>query len=314
MKIINNLKVEIPGTNTHYFHLEDYSVNTKDSVLIYGYDTLEHPPDLSSYKKNTYLNVTMPTEFCSNQSIYADDLFDEIYTICPYSCDWLNELKNTNKYKCVWYPFNSKYIPAEKKKIYDVCYHGGIHGAKYSDMLNIISQFNYRFMSMTHSINPYTQKHLSYATDTNLTHQQKMDLITQTKISICYNNFRVRDSQDEYHIKSKPNWSRNKAFSEVGKSNIIPQIKSRFIEACVARTLNLVERDPWNIIEKWYEPDKHFVYFDSNSELQDKISEILSNWDDYNTIIDNAYNFSVTNYMCDNLIRRIKNEDINNWR
>jgi hypothetical protein len=51
MKIINNLKVEIPGTNTHYFHLEDYSVDTKDSVLIYGYDTLEHPPDLSSYKK-----------------------------------------------------------------------------------------------------------------------------------------------------------------------------------------------------------------------------------------------------------------------
>jgi hypothetical protein len=57
MKIINNLKVEIPGTNTHYFHLEDYSVDTKDSVLIYGYDTLEHPPDLSSYKKSLQFSL-----------------------------------------------------------------------------------------------------------------------------------------------------------------------------------------------------------------------------------------------------------------
>jgi hypothetical protein len=301
MKIINNLKVEIPGTNTHYFHLEDYSVDTKDSVLIYGYDTLEHPPDLSEYKKKIYLNVTMPTEFCSSQSIYADDFFDEIYSICPYSCNWLNELKNTNKYKCVWYPFNSRYIPAEQQKIYDVCYHGGIHGEKHSEMLRILSKFDYRFMTMTRGINPYTSKHLCYATDTNLSFEDKLNIIARSKISVCYNNY-PQQSLDKKELHHK-----NIAFSYVDSHHLMPQLKSRFIEACVSRTLNLVERDSWNVIEKWYKPDKHFVYFNSNEELEDKINDVITNWNSYRDIIDDAYDFSVNNYMCNQLIDRIKN-------
>ena len=304
MKIIKNLKIEVPGTNTHYFYLDNFSEDDSD-VLVYGYDCLLNPLDLSKYNRKIYLNVTMPTEFCSSQSIYADDFFDEIYTICPYSCDWLNELKNTDKYKCVWYPFNSRYIPAEQEKIYDVCYHGGIHGDKYGEMLRILSKFNYRFMSMTHSINPYTQKHLSYATNLNLTHEQKMGVIAQTKISVCYNNFPVRHKLDENNIKAKPKWYDNEAFSEVGKRNIIPQIKSRFIEAGVSRTLNLVEYDPWNVVENWYTPDEDFVYFYGNSDLKSKIMRILSTWDDYRSIIDSCYNKSL-NYLCENLIREIR--------
>ena len=301
MKIINNLKVEIPGTNTHFFHLEDYSRDPGNAVLIYGYDTLENPPDLSRYDKKVYLNVTMPTEFCSSQSIYADDFFDEIYTICPYSCDWLNELKNTDKYKCVWYPFNSRYIPEPQEKIYDVCYHGGIHGEKYSDMLRILTDFEYAFMSMTHSINPYTRQHLDFATDVNLSFQEKLKVIAQSKISICYNNY------PQQNLTKKENHDKNLAFKYVDSHHLMPQLKSRFIEACVSKTLNLVERDPWNVIEKWYEPSKHFVYFESNDELHDKIVDILNNWDSYRHIVNNAYDLSINNYMCSNLINRIEN-------
>ena len=175
-------------------------------------------------------------------------------------------------------------------------------------MLNILEKFNYRFMSMTRSINPYTVQHLRYATDKDLTHEGKMDLIAKTKISICYNNFPIGDSRDAKNVTSRLDWYKNSAFSEVDKLGIIPQLKSRFIEAAVSKTLNLVERDPWNVIEEWYESGKHFVYFDSNEELEDKISDILNNWDDYATIIDNAYDLSVNHYMCDSLVERICNQ------
>lgn len=307
MKIINNLKIEIPGTNTHYFDLQDYSEDSNDEILIYGYDTLENPPKiLNSYKIKKYLNVTMPTEFCSNQNIFLDDIFDEVYTICPYSCDWLNKLKNTNKYKFIWYPFNKKYIPAKTEKKYDICYHGGIHGNKHVEMLDIIKNYNYRYMSMTHNINNLTISKLNYATDLDLPNDQKLLKIAESKISICYNNLPCYPNHI-FNIKSKKDWNLNQAFNQIDITNDVPQLKSRFIEASLSRTLNLVEKDNWNIIEKFYEPNKHFIYFESNADLKNKIDTIISNYKSYQDIIENSFEHSYKNYSCDSLIKKIKN-------
>ena len=94
----------------------------------------------------------------------------------------------------------------------------------------------------------------------NLTFQEKISLVANTKISVCYNIVHVNPEHIP-HIQSYDNWQHNKAFSEVGKTNIMPQFKTRMHEAAISKTLNLVYKDNWNIAEQYYEPDKEFLYF-----------------------------------------------------
>ena len=315
MKIYKDLKVEVPKTNTHYFDLEDFQADEDYAALYYGYTFIcdqAHPNLLEKHKKNIYLNVVPPTEFCGYYNTNSEDRFDSIYSICPYTVDWLNKIKNTDKYKKIWYPFNSKYIPDEAEKKYEVCYHGGIHGSKYIEMLNILSAFDYRYMSMTHGINHITQNHLSYATDLDLSHEEKMERISECKVSVCYNNFPIRNQEDLQNVKNQPYWYENEAFSHAASDGILPQLKSRFIEACFSKTLNLVEQDQWNVIEQWYEPNVHFVYFDNNEDLKIKLNQILnsSDWGPYQKIIDKAYKHSLDNYTCEQLIKKIKNNEL----
>ena len=86
---------------------------------------------------------------------------------------------------------------------------------------------------------------------------------------------------------------------------IVPQFKSRVNEAAASRTLNLVKKDPWNVIEYYYRPDEDFVYYENDEDLRYTIKSILSNWDDYKPIVDNAYN-KVVRYTTDNLVKDIR--------
>ena len=63
-------------------------------------------------------------------------------------------------------------------------------------------------------------------------------------------------------------------------------------------------RDPWNVIEDFYDKDE-FVYFDDVEELPQKINDILNNWSDYQDMIEKAYKRSL-NYTTENLIKQIK--------
>lgn len=309
MRVVKDLSLEVPGTNAHYFNLDEFGSETGNAVLYYGYNYLETGKFLAPEdegRRKVYLNVTMPTEFCSPQSIGADDRFDQIYGICPYTVQWLNQVKGTNKYRAIFYPFNKKDIPVPRLKKYDVCYHGGIHGEKYIQALKIMEKFNYRFMSQTHGINKLTEKYIKkYATNTNLSNREKIGLISECKISICFNTFDIRGKDDIRNVTSRPKWQDNPAFRHIEDLKISPQFKSRCNEAAFSRTLNLVKRDPWNLIELYYKPDVDFVYFDSMDELEHQIRYILNHWHDYEPIIENAYRKSL-NYTTERMYEIIK--------
>ena len=72
----------------------------------------------------------------------------------------------------------------------------------------------------------------------------------------------------------------------------------------------LVKRDPWNIIEYWFEPDKEFIYYDNEEDLPEIINGILSNWEDYESIIDNAFEKAINNYTTDHFMEIVKRECI----
>jgi hypothetical protein len=295
LKVIKDLTIEVPGTNAHYLNLDLYQDDDDSKVLFYGYVFLEDLTKrllIKTEAEKTYLNLTMPTEFCQTQKIGRDFIFDRVYGICPYTCEWLNDLELNNRFRFIFYPFNENDIPPKTKKLYDVIYHGGIHMQEHIDMIKHIKNLNYRYLTQTFCINGETENHIPFATDLDLTNEEKILKIAQSKISIAFNYFPVRHKNDAFNIKAKPNWNKNEAFKHIDDLKIIPQFKSRVNEAAFSRTLNLVKRDPWNVIERFYEKDE-FIYFDDVDELPELILKISENYSDYEPMIEKAFKKSL---------------------
>ena len=310
MLILEDLSMEDKDTNAYHWKLNELSNDDSNVVLMYGFNSAinkEFHNKCKDYDRKIYFNNWVPCEFCHTEVIGGlnafeyDLFFDEIYSICPYTTKWLNSMYGTDRYKYIFYPYDKRLIPDKQQKLYDVIYHGNIHVKEHVECLQVMSEFNYRY------INQHENGYGSYITDINLPYKEKIKKIAQTKISVCYNFCPVRP-QDVEPIKSYERWYENKAFSEVGKKNIFPQLKgARMHEAAMSRTLNLVQRDNWNVVEDWYIPDKEFIYFDDSNDLKNKITDILNNWDNYSKLIDNAYNKSML-YTTDKFVERIRDE------
>ena len=316
MLILEDLSAEIPDTNSYHWNLKELSEDDNKNVLMYGYNSsanIQFHNQTDGYNK-IYFNNWAPCEFAQKKDhngmtpFNYDDRFSTIYSICPYTSKWLNEAQDLKKYKYIFYPFHKNLIPSIQEKKYDVIYHGGIHGKEHASALQVMKNFNYRYCTMTYGINNLTTFFLPMATNTNLQFKDKINLVAQSKISICYNLVHVMPEQIE-RILSRNNSNKNEAFKTVGKWNVMPQFKTRIHEAAISRTLNLVRKDEWNVIEDFYEPEKDFLYFDDEADLKSKIVEVLENWDQYSDMIENAYEKSL-NYTTDKFIDKIK-KDIN---
>ena len=299
MLILEDLTAEVRDTNAFHWHLGEHSQqNNTNAVLMYGYNAptnTEYGEHCRDFKRKIFFNNWSPCEFAQARGVNDhdafsyDDGYDQVYSICPYTNKWLNSLGLDKQYRDIFYPFHTSIIPSVSEKKYDVIYHGGIHGPEHFSCLYVMREVNYRYVRMTHSINENTMQCLKYATNTNLSFHEKIDLVAQTKVSVCYNFVHINPEHIP-HIKSYDNWHNNEAFSEVGKWNIMPQFKTRMHEAAISRTLNLVQRDRWNIAEKYYEPERDFVYFENDYDLKNKIDHVLQNWESYQEVIENAYN------------------------
>ena len=310
MKIIEDLQIEVPDTNAHHWDIKSYSQDSSEEVLFYGYNASSNSNLLnnySSFKRRMYFNNWAPCEY-AQPKVDDTSFFNEIYSICPYTSNWLNEEERSQRWRSIFYPYNKSIIPKKYDKEYDVIYHGGIHGQEHVDCLNVMKSFNYRYCTMTSYINASTHAMIPFATNLNLNFQEKINLVAKSKISICYNIIHVFNDHVP-NIQSHDNWESNKAFSEVGKRNIAPQFKTRIHEAAISRTLNLVMRDDWNIIEEYYEPYKDFVYFNDPTDLRYKIEDILNNWGDYQKMIENAFEKS-KKYTIENFVNKIKNYEM----
>jgi hypothetical protein len=306
MFVCTDLRAEVPDTNAHSFGLEKHHDEESFDNLYYGYDATVLA--YRSGNRQVMINQWAPTEFAQVKDHHGLTPLEhsasstEVYSICPYTVDWLNKV-DSPKYKYIFYPFNKKDIPFATEKEYDVCYFGGIHSVMHQECMAVMRLFKYCYMTMDHGIGPLTQAYLPMATHINLSHREKIVQVGKCKVSVCYHIVPLY----EFHIKnikSYPEWEKNEAFSRLDQA-ILPQFKSRMHEAAMARTLNLVYRDPWGISEDYYTPDVDFVYFDSNEELEEKLQHILNNWEDYEKMIENAYNKAL-NYTTDRMFDVIK--------
>ena len=79
------------------------------------------------------------------------------------------------------------------------------------------------------------------------------------------------------------------------KKVVVPQIKQRLFEAAFCRSLILCRKDEFNVVEQFFSPEIEFVYYEED-RLAERISEILSNFELYQPIIDNAFKKATAEY------------------
>jgi spore maturation protein CgeB len=166
----------------------------------------------------------------------------------------------------------------ENKKTIDVIYVGNAP----FEYLNKI-QWDNKKNVLIGKVNPKaTRGFVSYV--------EKLNLISMSKISICTNEYVLNGDA----LNFLKNFSNINDILEI-RNNKLTQHKSRVIEAAFCRSIILCKSDEFNIIEDIFDVKKEFIYFD-DSNLKEIINEILSNYDKYKIIADNAYNRAINNY------------------
>jgi|TARA_R110000796_G_scaffold86611_1_gene187335 hypothetical protein len=292
---------------------------SEDITLFWGYQTPFNKELISKHKDDKHKilyqhehpsGLHSPDHQGNLVHMNLGEPFDVVYSNCPYTVDWLNETHfKSEKYKVGSFVLNEKYVPTEGfEKNKEVCYWGNTFIEKTNvvkDIVESISEFDYHYFTMLTDGNIHFAR--KYATGVNLPRKNLWEAIRTCKIMVIQNLLYLSQPEIE-GVKRLPDYIKNEAFQHL-HTDTIPQIKTRGFEAAFNKTLMLVKRDPWNVIEHWFEPEVDFVYYDSESQLKSKIRDILENWVDYKQIVENAYDKAVSNYTTKNLIKKIVKEN-----
>lgn len=296
-----------PEDPNRFFNFTRFSKQCGDFVLVeaafeqarlwdeYGIDEKQLQEILT--KKIVRLEFDDPNKFyIGDNPDHYDHYFYKIFTIDPYTADFLNKKQGNNKHIPIFFPFNEEYIPEPQEKKFDIVYAGHLVSNKLVKYFKVMTRFKYCFISDDKS---------AYVTHRKTSYPEKLKLIAQSKITLVH-NLQFPKFRHLARIWLVPGYQRNQAFKFVppwfkpwryikNENLIVPQLKSRAFEAAFCRSLILCRRDPFNVIERYFEPDKEFIYFDDDT-LEEKIQDILNHYQDYQPIIENANQRAVNNY------------------
>lgn len=287
MKVYNKYPTGALQSHYMFYDFEKYQDQCGDFLFIDSPQVFTEIPKEIFNNKIVYLELEEPNRHFVNVDWFNhfdyDKYFSKIFSICPYTTKWSNDLYGTNK-EHTFIPIKNPKI--NNDKLYDIVYAGHVFDGDIEKSLFDISKFNYRLVSNT--------KH-KLTTDKSISNDEKLKIISQSKISLIHNLLYPTKEHISF-IKTLPNYEKNEAFSLLDRG-IVPQIKGRTFEAALCKSLILCQKDPFNVIEKYFEPGKEFIYYEKN-KLSETIKEILNNYDDYLSVIDSAY-IKALNYTTD---------------
>lgn len=320
MKIVKEESGEYSDVINSYYNLEKYDDNSTTEVLFQGYNTSrdEFLKDFyKNYDKRVYLNLEAPCAYTTTTTCNDEQsFFTHVYTLCPYTADWLKD-KYLTKFIPIPFPYNKesfKFIN-NYNKVYDVIYMGTLLSEEHFNIIRILKKYNYIHTSLnynkTNFLKSFLKKILRHEnfepTHINIDSKYKWELLSKCKLSIAINLAPTTQLHNEIIMKHEF-WEKNKAFTHLN-ANIIPQFKPRVIESMVCKCLVLVKFDPWNVIENWFIPGEHFIYWYDLNDLNNKIAEIIANFDNYQEIIENAFQ-KVKEYEVSEIYKKILSNEL----
>ena len=289
MKVLNFVRPENGLTEDplYYLNFEKYENVARDCYLFMA----DFYGDLYSGRYDDKEKVALTLEepnFCvaGGDKERLHKVADQILTLCPYTA----ELFDNRTF--VFFPFSEDWIPEEREKTIDVSYFGSLPTAVpwQSYIQNIFTKYNFRF------------GHYSMGNVPRCSYADKIKMLSETKVAVVHGLCNINPSTAEKYYNF-PKGRENKAFSHVDRG-MMPQIKSRMFEAAFAKCVILCQRDPWNPIEYFFEPDKEFMYFDDEADLDNKLQHIIENYDSFDSMRKNAYNRAVSNYTTKHFVEK----------
>lgn len=289
MKVLKFFTNQSNGHDDPVYHLgfERYENACSDFYLMLGdvYD----PINSGKYddKPKVVLSLEEPN-FCTvGHHVDTFNKVNKVLTICPYTA------KTIENRKFVFFPFNDELIPEKQEKIYDVIYTGSIQSNAVSNMINAIMNYNYVFVNFNGD---------PRANHPKVSYKDKLNLYAKSKVTVCH-NLLWPSSSNFPRYRAFLNADKNEAFAHLD-NGIMPQIKSRVFEAAFGRSIILCAKDPWNVIEYFFEPNKDFIYYDNMNDLREKLNDITKNYSNYTHIVDNAYTKAINNYTTHHFVER----------
>ena len=264
MNVYCNLTHNYPEDPIKYLEFEKYKSLSDKIDLFYGASQHNEIHNPSNNKKILFATEEQIDENDVNYHVadinLLEDKVDEILSISP-----LCYKKPKRRY--VFFPFNDEYEPINKTKIYDVIYTGYSPLPHVNHIINTISEIeNHRIVSFNHP----------KATNKDVTYQEKLQLVANSKISIVHNLI----------------------------SDSIPQLKTRPFEAAFCKSLIICKYDKFKTLEKWFTPNEDFIYYYEDSELKKILNDVLINYNDYEPMIEKAYIKSKENYTTKHFVEK----------
>jgi hypothetical protein len=266
-----------------------------------------------------YLDFEEPNRFWTTwkERDRFDVQFDKVFTLCPHTAHWLNRRERSDRRTPMFFPFNIEHLPRSAPKEFDAIYTGSLHSPGIAHLVQAIAAFNYRLVSQV--------KH-PLTTDFNVTYAEKLALIARSRVTLVQNLLYTVPSERDC-LRKIEDFSDNQAFNLVNWRRTliadaswrtmkhigmgrrafrfveVPQVKSRAFEAAFCRSLILCRRDPWNEIERYFDPEVEFVYFEPD-KLTQTLAHILRNYADYQDMIERAYERAMQNYTTEAFVSR----------
>lgn len=197
---------------------------------------------------------------------------------CPYTTKYYNELYGNDKRIHTFLPWDRDNIPSDFTKKYDVYFTGHVLYEFVTGFVKVIEKFNNCIVSYN-----YGNRQVGF--------REKLQLNGHSKISVVhnciFNAFGI--PMDELHPK-------NEIFKNWKTSKFIPQFKSRTNEAAVCKSIMLAHFEEFRCIEQQFTPNVDFIYWYDNKDLEEKIHEILKNYDKYVHLAEHAHQTLLNNW------------------
>ena len=319
MRVIKNWGGDAPWGVLPYIHPEFERLSDEDSDIIFfnGIEFIDNPALCEPYKnydRRCLFAHWSPCEYLTiKDNFYFDqyDFFTDVYCVCPFTVKFMNQYYGYEKFKYIPYPYTNTTVDSFYNYDSHVCWFGSIHGQDHINAIETMSKFNYKFITSQQNTWMYHPYEYNKCTHINISTEDKLWEVSRCITSLTFNKLYM-NSSSKYNAKYSSIVHEAFKYWDLG---IMPQFKVRTHEIATCKSLILAYKDQWNLIEDFYEPEQEFIYFETFTELEDIIYDVINNFEKYIPIIENAYN-RVQKYSVENIFQYMKTNDesLITWR
>ena len=250
--------------------------------------------NLNPNTTNIYFDLEMPNMWLNPETRkiveYREKVFDKLFSINPHIVENRNKQLGDEKWVYSWFPVNEEDIADDFTKEYDI-FGSWLWGS--NPLLNqVLRPITIKYWDSycgVHAGNPLNSQ-------TGVDYHTKLKLNAKSKITLSFNCQYIMPRYQEEAEYLKKCGIIDYHLDPIFKRTSYSQHKSRNIDGFLGKSIVLVYKDGDNIIEDFWTPDKHFIYYESYNELEEKIDYILNNYSEFEDMINETFEFTKKNY------------------